>query len=314
MNDSTYTGDETRISFPPLRTQPSIPRNTKPSSQDARDVTVVVHHVSRDFMATSSSPEDRKRAKWHARVIGKLLGHAPKVKVHALKNVNLVAHSGDFVGILGENGAGKSTLIQVMSGAIQPTSGEVYAADTPTVMGVSGALLPHLPGIENARLGLLALGFSPAQAEAALPDILDFTDIGNAIYRPMNTYSAGMRARLTFAISTAIQPKILLIDEGLSTGDSTFQEKSRERSQRMLDDAGTIFLVSHSAGMIRTMCNRAIWLHKGEIIADGDTESLSTYYERWADAVAKHKTDTAQRIIEDLKLGYNQPHINVTAH
>ncbi|MDP9801223.1 teichoic acid transport system ATP-binding protein [Arcanobacterium wilhelmae] len=276
---------------------PSIP-------EAGRTPSMVIEHVSVNYLTPSAKPEDKKNAPLMQRILGALLGRPPKMYVPAVKDVSFIAYEGDFIGLLGQNGAGKSTLLRVLAGSEPPSKGAVYTATRPSLLGVNGALMPELSGIENAKLGLLALGFSPEEAEARIPEILDFCAIGDAIYRPMKTYSSGMGARLRFAISTAARPEILLIDEALSTGDSTFQQKSEERMSEMLSDAGTIFLVSHSAGLIEKMCNRAIWLNQGQIVTDGPAGPVSKAYQAWAKAVADKKPEEAQKILDNARTGF----------
>lgn len=286
-------------------TLPSLNASSlSPNVRKGATASLIAQNISMTYLSSSSSPEDLKKAPIAQKVLGKLLGRPPKVKVPALNNISFVAYDGDFIGLLGSNGAGKSTLMRMLAGAEPPTKGAVYAEERPVLLGVQSALIPDLSGIDNARLGLLALGLTPKEVEAALPDIIDFTSIGKAIYRPIRSYSSGMSARLQFAISTAIRPKILLIDEALSTGDSTFQAKSRERMDAMLQDAGTIFLVSHSAGLIESMCNRAIWIHQGNIVTDSNSEDVTQAYREWADAIAKRDKARAAQIIEEARSTY----------
>ncbi len=164
--------------------------------------------------------------------------------------------------------------------------------------------MPELSGIANAKLGLLALGFTPEEADKRIPEIEEFCSIGDAIYRPMKTYSSGMGARLRFAISTSARPDILLIDEALSTGDSTFKAKSEDRMSSMLEDAGTIFLVSHSASMIERMCNRAIWMHQGSVLTDGDAKTVSGWYQSWSAAITNGDQKSADAIMEEARATY----------
>lgn len=261
--------------------------------------TVVVDKVSVVYDTATTSPETRKAAALTRRAKSRILGQDLTVPVTAVDKVSLVAHTGEFIGLLGQNGAGKSTILRIIAGVETPRSGKVYSSTQPALLGVQAALLPELSGLENARLGLLAIGMSPERAEAHLPDIAEFSALGQAIHRPMKTYSSGMAARLRFAISTAARPQILLIDEALSTGDATFQDKSRQRMDEMLDNAGTIFLVSHAAKTIEDMCNRAVWLHEGRIIADGDAEEVARAYRWWAWCVAKGEFDKAELAIKD---------------
>lgn len=273
--------------------------------------TVVVDNVTVTYKTPSVSPEDRARLTLTQKAAARFLGREPMVDVEAVKNVSLVANDGDFIGLIGSNGAGKSTLLRIVAGAESPSGGAVYAKSQPVLLGVSAALLPQLSGIQNARLGCLAMGMTPDEAEAALPDIIDFAQLGKAIHRPMRTYSSGMGARLRFAISTAKNPDILLIDEALSTGDVSFQERSRDRMNAMLGRAGTIFLVSHSARTVESMCNRAIWLHQGELVADGDAEELAGLYIKWARYNGKGNAQGADSVVRKAKSLFPLKTINV---
>lgn len=255
--------------------------STKPTESSVAP-TVVVDSVSVVYNASSTSAEAQKNASVRQKFDQRFLGKNPKFPLVALDSISFAAYEGEAIGLIGPNGAGKSTLLRIIAGAESPLSGKVYARSQPVLQGVSAALLPELSGVENARLGCLAMGMSPIEAEAAIPDIIQFSSLGSAIYRPMKGYSSGMAARLRFAISTAIRPDVLLIDEALSTGDASFLQKSRERMDEMLGEAGTIFLVSHSLATIRQTCNRSLWLGDGEIIADGHPDKIAPLYAKWA--------------------------------
>ncbi|OKL49485.1 polysaccharide/polyol phosphate ABC transporter ATP-binding protein [Boudabousia liubingyangii] len=233
-----------------------------------------------------------------ARLVRSLSGHKPKVIVNALTNVSFDVRAGEAVGIVGLNGSGKSTLLRVMAGLETPTSGEVKASTLPILLGVSAALVPNLSGIENVRLGCLAMGLSPEETEKAIPEVKDFVDIGDAFYLPMETYSSGMASRLRFAIATATKPDILLIDEALATGDAAFKSRSEEKMAEIRRNAGTMFLVSHAAQTIEEMCTRAIWLHKGKMIADGSAYDVARSYRKWAWDIAKGKTEEAAKLLQ----------------
>jgi teichoic acid transport system ATP-binding protein len=198
--------------------------------------------------------------------------------VHALKGVSFDVHRGDAVGVIGSNGSGKSTLLSTIAGLLPPTSGSVLAADQPRLLGVGAALLPAASGLRNIRLGCLALGMTSAQIDDAIDDIVAFTELGEAIERPLNTYSSGMRARLHFAISTAVQPDVLLIDEALAVGDRAFRAKSGERIDELLGNAGTLLLVSHSMEEITRVCTRGLWIEQGELRADGPIDEVIADY------------------------------------
>ena len=229
--------------------------------------------------------------------------------VEALKSVSFVAHEGDAIGVLGKNGSGKSTLMNIISGGIAPTSGDVLVSAPPTLLSVSGALQSHLSGTQNARLGLLAKGMGTGEAEELTRQVIAWADLVEAADRPLKTYSSGMKARLKFALATAAPSEVLLIDEALATGDSAFTAKAKKRMDEFLDGTGTMLLVSHSASSIRKHCSRAIWINEGEVVSDGPVREISKPYERWNKARAEEDLDTAARIIEEVKMDYQRPSI-----
>ncbi|KXZ57312.1 Teichoic acids export ATP-binding protein TagH [Brevibacterium ravenspurgense] len=233
-----------------------------------------------------------------ARVQQKILGSGRKQKVHALRGVSLVARKGEFIGLIGANGSGKSTLLRLIAGVERPDEGQILARSQPTLLGVNAALQPALSGADNVRLGCLAMGMTPQQAEAVFDEVVELSALEDSIYRPMGSYSSGMAARLRFAIAVANRPSILLIDEALSTGDATFAQRSSEAMDQMLENAGTVFLVNHAAKVIQEMCSRAIWLHEGQIIMDGPADEVAEKYRWWAWNIAKGEDETAERLLE----------------
>jgi teichoic acid transport system ATP-binding protein len=198
--------------------------------------------------------------------------------VHALKGVSFDARRGDAIGVIGSNGSGKSTMLAALAGLLPATSGEILVSAEPKLLGVGAALLPTATGRRNIRLGCLALGMRAEEVEDKMEEIIEFTELGEAIDRPLRTYSSGMRARLHFAVSTAVQPEILLIDEALAVGDRQFREKSRERIEEMLAAAGTLLLVSHSMDEVVRVCRRGLWIEKGVLRADGPVADVIAEY------------------------------------
>ena len=145
-------------------------------------------------------------------------------------------------------------------------------------MGVGSALIGEASGLRNIRLGCLALGMPKAEVEDRLDELVAFTELGDAIHRPLNTYSSGMRARVQFVVATAVSPRILLVDEALSVGDKDFRKKSRIRVEQIIDGAGTLFMVNHSLSELVNFCSRGIWLQEGKIMMDGEiTDVISAY-------------------------------------
>jgi teichoic acid transport system ATP-binding protein len=141
--------------------------------------------------------------------------------------------------------------------------------------------MPQLSGERNIMIGGLALGLTPKQVEERFDDVVEFAGIGDFVYMPMRTYSSGMGARLRFAISSSAQPDILMIDEALATGDAAFKAKSKARIEQVRENAGTVFLVSHSISTIEAMCNRVLWIHEGQLVMDGPTHEVTEEYKKF---------------------------------
>lgn len=198
--------------------------------------------------------------------------------IHAVKGVSFDVREGDSVGIVGSNGSGKSTLLAAIAGLLPVTSGEVLVSEEPKLLGVGATLIPSATGLRNIRLGLLALGMSTLDVEEEIDHVVEFTELGEAINRPLRTYSSGMRARLHFAIATAVKPRILLIDEALAVGDRKFRVKSQARVRELLDAAGVLLLVSHSMAELQQYCTRGLWIEQGQLRADGPLDDVIAAY------------------------------------
>ncbi|MFK5690563.1 ABC transporter ATP-binding protein [Ornithinimicrobium sp. LYQ92] len=267
------------------------------ATSDAPHPTVVVDRVSRKFEVAADLPRVRVGSSRLRRLVSSARPRS-KMTVHALRNVSFVAHSGEAIGIVGTNGSGKSTLLGLIAGLDMPSRGEVVATSQPMLLGVGAALQQDLPGITNTRLGLLALGFTPDRVELTIPRVLEIAGIGDAIYRPIRTYSSGMSSRLRFAIAAAAEPEILLLDEILSTGDAASVQRAEERMAEVRERAGTVFLVSHAAKTIQETCTRALWLHNGTLVQDGPAEETAEAYRWWAWNVAKGETQIADSLME----------------
>lgn len=199
--------------------------------------------------------------------------------VHAVNDVSFDVHIGEAVGIVGSNGSGKSTLLRAVAGLQALESGSIKVRGDAHLLSVSGALKPSLSGFRNVLLGGLAMGMSREEIEDQMEDIVEFSGLGEAMGRPMKTYSSGMKARLSFSIATLRVPDILLIDEALAVGDKDFRSKSLERVNEIREQAGTILMVTHNLNEIRESCTRAVWLEKGVMMADGDVDDVLERYE-----------------------------------
>lgn len=249
--------------------------------------TVAVRDVNKTYTLTRSGSEIGFKSRRTAKTISALTG------------ISFSAQAGDSIGVLGRNGSGKSTLMNLIAGNETPSKGEILVSSRPSLLSVSAALLPHLSGVQNVKLGLLAKGV-PLDTVIDIQDsVAEWADIGEAVHRPIKTYSSGMKARLKFSIATAVRPEILLVDEALATGDKAFTDKAKERMDSFLQQAGTVFIVSHSAATIQSHCSRAMWLHEGSLVADGPVEEVSKYYSDWAYRVSKDRQEAAQASIKE---------------
>ena len=199
--------------------------------------------------------------------------------VHAVRGVSFDVRAGEAVGIVGSNGSGKSTLLQTVAGLQALDSGRVMVLAQPQLLGVNAALKPNLSGYRNVMLGGLAIGMTRPEIEARFGEVENFSGLGEAMGRPLKTFSSGMRARLAFSIATLRTPEILLIDEALAVGDREFRTRSLERVREIRDQAGTVLMVTHNLNEVRNTCARVIWLDGGVVRMDGPTEEVLGSYE-----------------------------------
>jgi teichoic acid transport system ATP-binding protein len=200
-------------------------------------------------------------------------------EVEALKHVSFDIRTGTSMGIIGSNGAGKSTLMRAMAGILPPTSGNIEVwGKASTLLALGVGFNRSLSGRENIVLGGLAAGLSRQELEERVEDIARWTELGDFIDMPMNTYSSGMAARVGFSVAVHMQPDILMIDEALSTGDAHFREKANAKMAELRESARAMFLVSHGLGNIAKMCNDCIWLDKGRLMKRGTPEEVIDAY------------------------------------
>ncbi|MFJ6216228.1 ABC transporter ATP-binding protein [Streptomyces sp. NPDC092296] len=200
-------------------------------------------------------------------------------EVEALRGVSLEVAHGSVLGVVGANGAGKSTLMRAVAGILPPSNGEIEVhGRISTLLALGVGFNGNLSGRENVVLGGLAAGLSRRQIAERYEQIAAWADLGDFIDMPMKTYSSGMYGRLAFAVSTHMEPDVLLIDEALSAGDAKFKRKSYDKIRELVDQARTIFLVSHAVGTIRELCDDCVWLHRGRIMMRGDPTQVTAAY------------------------------------
>jgi ABC-type polysaccharide/polyol phosphate transport system ATPase subunit len=201
----------------------------------------------------------------------------------ALDNVTFAAMTGEIVGVIGRNGAGKSTLLLTIAGILKPDRGTLRTfGRTPTLLTLGAGFDPDLTGRENVYLNGAFLGISRAKMTELMPEIVDFSGLGEFIDVPLRKYSAGMRTRLGFATAAHIEPDILLLDEVLGVGDEEFRERSRNRILELIGAASAIVVVTHDLSFVVNTCTKAIWLHEGQTVAIGDPADVVRRYKEFS--------------------------------
>ena len=239
-----------------------------------KDYAIEVNHVSMLFRLNRERVDNAKE--YFIRLLTRKLHYT---EFWALKDVSFKVEKGDRVGVMGFNGAGKSTLLKTIAGVLKPTMGSVKVAGTIAPMLELGAGFdPNYSGAENIYLYGATMGFSRKFIDEKYDEIVEFSELKEFINAPLKSYSSGMKSRLGFAIATAVKPDVLILDEVLSVGDAAFKEKSEQRILDMMEDGVTVLYVSHSTDRIRKLCNKAIILTKGQIVANGDVGEICDMY------------------------------------
>ena len=200
-------------------------------------------------------------------------------KSWGLRNVSLQVKRGETLGVIGANGAGKSTLLKLLSGILDPDEGKVLRkVRNISLLTLGLGFLPNLSGRDNAVLSGILLGKTKEEMRNLLGDIIDFSEIGDAIEDPVRTYSSGMRARLSFATALKADPEMILVDELLGVGDLQFRKKSTQAMKEQISSEKTVVIVSHNEELIKEVCDRLIWIDAGTIKAQGSVEEVRKQY------------------------------------
>jgi len=216
----------------------------------------------------------------------------------ALRNVGFQVTHGESLAVIGPNGAGKSTLLQVLAGIIEPSEGEVAVrGQISSLLTLGAGFDQELSGYDNILLAGAFLGIPHREMAARLPGIIEFADLGQFIDATIKTYSSGMRARLGFAIATAVDPDVLLLDEVLSTGDEVFRAKSRGRIIELMKSAKAIVMVTHDMNWVTEFCNRAILLEKGRIVAEGEPAELVALHQDHSERARREREAEIARLL-----------------
>jgi len=201
----------------------------------------------------------------------------------AVKGVTFDVPKGQILGIVGKNGSGKSTLLKAIAGIFAPDEGTIdLHGHTVSLLSIGVGFQNKLSGRENIYLSGMLLGFSRAQIEEKIDDIIEFSELGDFIERPVKTYSSGMYSKLAFAITAILETEIMLIDEVLSVGDAKFKKKSYAKMKSLITNKDrTVVIVSHSSETLRQLCDSILWLHEGEIKMQGKCEEVLPLYEEF---------------------------------
>ena len=200
----------------------------------------------------------------------------------AVKGVTFEVEKGQILGIVGRNGSGKTTLLRAIAGIFAPDEGSIdLHGNNVSLLSIGVGFQPVLTGRENIYLSGMLLGFSKEQIEEKMDEIIEFSELGKFIDRPVKTYSSGMYSKLAFSISAVLETEIMLIDEVLSVGDANFRKKSFEKMKSLINDSSrTVVIVSHNMEMLKNLCDKILWIHEGKIkMLDTPQEVLPKYIE-----------------------------------
>lgn len=233
--------------------------------------------------------------------INRVLGRpvAERAPFKALDEVSFSVEPGEVLGIIGHNGAGKSTLLKILAGISQPTQGRVdVRGRVAPLIEVGAGLVPDMTGRENVFLNASILGMKRAEIKRKFDEIVAFAELEEFIDTPIKRYSSGMQVRLGFAIATAVQSEILIVDEVLAVGDLAFQRKCFDRMERLIRREGrTVFVVSHNIRQIERLCSRVVLLERGRVIRAGiPVDVCNLFYERSDDSIQRHRAGDIERI------------------
>ncbi len=237
----------------------------------AQPVTLKVQHLGKEYRLYDS-PRQRLKAL--------LTGRHLHRSHWALQDVSFNLHQGQCLGVIGDNGAGKSSLLKLLAGSLQPSTGSITRSGRLTaILELGAGFHPDFTGRQNLYFGGSLIGISAAEMARLEPEIIEFCELGAAMDRPVKTYSSGMTVRLAFALVTAVEPQLLIIDEALAVGDQHFQKKCVERIEKFRNHGCTILFCSHSLYHVQQLCDTSLWLKGGKVQAYGATAEVLASYE-----------------------------------
>jgi len=215
----------------------------------------------------------------------------------ALKNIDMQVCKGDVIGLVGKNGAGKSTLLQLVCKTLEPTDGSIEVRGRiAALLELGSGFNPEFSGKENVYMSAAIAGLSKEETDRKYNDIVEFSGIGDFVNSPVKNYSSGMMVRLAFAVATSVEPDILVIDEALSVGDGAFSRKSFDRIMQLKEGGCTILFCSHALYQVEVLCNKVMWLDKGEIQAYGEPSGVVNMYQKYLDNIDEKTSFSSTKI------------------
>ena len=220
---------------------------------------------------------------------------------HALRDVSFSVERGQSIGLIGLNGSGKSTLANIIAGVSAPTDGSINVRGRVSMTSVSGGLNTRLTGEENIIQKCLLLGLSGSEINELMPQIIEFSELGEFIKHPAKTYSSGMRSKLAFAVAVNIDPDIMVIDEALSVGDPTFTNKCLEKMKSFRERGKTIVFVRHSMNHVNNFCDRALWLEAGRIRMIGQSRDVTAAYREFVNKFNKLSPEIQKKYKDTIR-------------
>lgn len=232
-----------------------------------------VHDVTMKFSRYDVGVDSLKEL-----IVRAFKGDLRREKFVCLKHVSFTINRGEAVAVIGRNGVGKSTLLKIVSGILKPTSGwaRTYGRISP-LLKLGAGFDGNATGMENIYLNAAIMGYTKKEIDAKIDEIIEFSELGDFIYSPVKTYSSGMMARLGFSIAISMESEIMLIDEILSVGDAAFSKKCTARLTELRKKGLTFLIVSHG-GIVRKLCDRAIWIERGRVVMDGKASDVFDCY------------------------------------
>lgn len=240
---------------------------------------IIFEHVNVDFPIYNAKNRSLKNTVMQAATGGKVSFGAEGTVIRSLEDVTFQIHEGERVGIVGHNGAGKSTLLRALSNVYAPTAGRAeIVGEIGSLVDIGLGIDGEATGKENIFIRGALLGLKKSEIEKRFDEIVEFSELGEFINMPVRTYSSGMHLRLAFAVATIIRPEILLMDEWLSVGDASFNEKAERRLNDLVKSSRILVIASHSRELIEKTCNRAMWFEHGRLKMDSDPKSVCKAY------------------------------------